>query len=88
MNEVTSNLIEALQLGLVKLKLDLLNCPEDYKIKVAIDSAEQAIYLAKNPSQKKRIRQNIWGNINGYIGTRKIKEFGCDSLAAEDWMKE
>ena len=36
---------------------------------------------------KRRIHQNIWGNWNGYLGTRKVIEFGLDSWEAEHWLK-
>lgn len=35
---------------------------------------------------KARIRQNRWDNWNGYLGTRKIQEFGTDEQAAEQWL--
>ena len=38
---------------------------------------------------KKRIKQNIWGNWNGYIGTRKVIEFGCGlagEYRAQEWL--
>lgn len=34
---------------------------------------------------KVRIHQNIWGNWNGYIGTRKVAEFGTDKHRANQW---
>ena len=36
---------------------------------------------------KRRIKQNIWGNWNGYEGTRKVREFGTDKWDAELWVK-
>ena len=44
----------------------------------------------------RRIKQNIWGNWNGYEGTRKVKEFGCNVLRADatfydeiqEWLDE
>lgn len=39
---------------------------------------------------KRNIRQNIWGNWNGYEGTRKVKEFGCGvrgEMKAKDWIE-
>ena len=36
---------------------------------------------------KRKIRQNIWANWNGYVGTRKVIEFGTDELAANIWIK-
>lgn len=35
---------------------------------------------------KRRIRQNIWGNWNGYEGSRKAYEFGTDAIEAESWL--
>jgi hypothetical protein len=37
---------------------------------------------------KKRIRQNLWGNWNGYRGTKKVISFGTDGVAAKYWMEE
>lgn len=35
---------------------------------------------------KRRIHQNIWGNWNGYEGTRKVIEFGTDEIDAREWL--
>jgi hypothetical protein len=38
---------------------------------------------------KKRIQENIWGNWNGYEGTRKVKEFGSGfrgKRLAHEWL--
>jgi hypothetical protein len=35
---------------------------------------------------KRRIRQTVWGNWNGYEGTRKAYEFGTDAIEAESWL--
>lgn len=35
---------------------------------------------------KARIYQNVWGNWNAYLGTRKHKEFGTDRAGAELWL--
>jgi hypothetical protein len=35
-----------------------------------------------------RIRQNIWGNWNGYVGTRKVREFGTDEREAAAWLEK
>jgi hypothetical protein len=35
---------------------------------------------------KKRIYQNVWGNWNGYEGTRKTQDFGLDEVAAVAWF--
>jgi len=45
---------------------------------------------------KRRIKQTAWGNWNGYEGTRKVKEFGCNGLRADgafhdelqEWLDE
>lgn len=34
---------------------------------------------------KVRIYQNVWGNWNGYIGTRKVMEFGPHKGTADEW---
>lgn len=35
---------------------------------------------------KHRIHCNKWGNWNGYVGTRRVIEFGLDWRAAEEWL--
>lgn len=35
---------------------------------------------------KRRIRQNIWGNWKGYLGTKRVEDFGTDERAAKDWL--
>ena len=35
---------------------------------------------------KPRIRQNIWGNWNAYLGTRKHMEFGTSEYDAKLWL--
>ena len=35
-----------------------------------------------------RIKQNIWGNWNAYIGTRKICEIGASEFDAKVWLEE
>lgn len=32
-----------------------------------------------------KVRRNTWGNLNAYIGTLKVKEFGLDAVAAAEW---
>lgn len=34
----------------------------------------------------KRIHQNRWGNWNGYVGTRKVIEFGTRDDEAREWL--
>lgn len=36
---------------------------------------------------KAKIKQNIWGNWNGYLGTRKFIEFGCNEHKAKEWLE-
>lgn len=36
--------------------------------------------------KKRKIRQNIYGNWNGYEGRRRVKEFGLDKIEAEIWV--
>lgn len=38
------------------------------------------------PASIKKIRQNIWGNWNGYIGRSKVIEFGTDEFRANEWL--
>jgi hypothetical protein len=37
---------------------------------------------------KRRIRQSIWGNWNGYEGTKKVLDFGLDELEAKRWLED
>lgn len=32
------------------------------------------------------IRQNIWGNIKGYEGRKRVEDFGTDQHSAEQWL--
>lgn len=34
----------------------------------------------------KRIHKNVWDNWNGYEGSKRVKEFGCDEQAAKEWL--
>lgn len=37
---------------------------------------------------KRRIKQNVWGNWKGYLGTRQALDFGTDEVSAplaRDW---
>ena len=36
---------------------------------------------------KARIHQNVWGNWNAYLGTKKVREFGTDGREAAEWLK-
>lgn len=33
------------------------------------------------------VRRNVWGNLNGYVGGRKLREFGLDEVAAREWIR-
>lgn len=35
---------------------------------------------------KRKIKQNIWGNWRGYLGTKCVEEFGTDEISAGHWM--
>lgn len=35
---------------------------------------------------KRRIRQTVWDNWFGYLGTRNVHLFGTDQAAAEHWL--
>lgn len=35
----------------------------------------------------RRIRMNVYGNWNGYEGTRKVHEFGTDERRAREWLE-
>jgi hypothetical protein len=35
---------------------------------------------------KKRIRENIYGNWRGYLGTRCVEDFGLDEVRAHAWL--
>lgn len=42
----------------------------------------------KKSTDAKRIKQNYWGNWNGYRGTKKVVSFGTDNIAAKEWVAE
>ena len=33
----------------------------------------------------RKIKQNIWGNWNGYEGRNRVQQFGTDEIAAAYW---
>jgi hypothetical protein len=33
----------------------------------------------------RKIKQNIWGNWNGYEGRSRVQQFGTDEIAAAYW---
>lgn len=39
-------------------------------------------------SKSARVHKNIWGNLNGYIGTAKVADFGTDEFRAKEWLAE
>lgn len=41
--------------------------------------------MAKQP--KRKVKQNVWGNWNGYEGGRKVQEFGTDDVSAGYWLE-
>lgn len=60
------------------------------KAEIVIDSKAELAYLGfimTNQTTKRRIHQNVWGNWNGYEGTRKVKEFGTGGGDAEEWLQ-
>lgn len=36
---------------------------------------------------KRRIKQNVWGNWKGYLGTRQALDFGTDEVSARHWLE-
>ena len=40
----------------------------------------------KGTKMKIKIQRNQWGNINAYIGGKKVKEFGLDINEARNWL--
>ena len=39
---------------------------------------------------KRRVKTNVWGNINGYEGNKKVKEFNLGTTDSEikEWIEE
>jgi len=37
---------------------------------------------------KRRIKTNVWGNTYGYVGNRKVEDFGTDTYDAEAWLAD
>jgi len=35
---------------------------------------------------KRKAKQNAWGNWNGYVGRKKVIEFGTDDVRAGHWV--
>lgn len=44
------------------------------------------ITYPETPAGKRTIRQNVWGNWNGYVSGRRFWEFGTDHKTAEFWV--
>jgi hypothetical protein len=53
---------------------------------IALSTIYRALKRLKQPSRT--IRQNIYGNWNGYVSNRKVREFGTDKLNAEWWLND
>jgi hypothetical protein len=34
----------------------------------------------------RKIKHNIWGNWNGYVGSKRTVQFGTDDVAAAYWL--
>lgn len=47
------------------------------------------IVYPETPAGKRRIKMNVWGNINGYVGNKRFWEFGVNNPTnwrdAEKW---
>lgn len=43
--------------------------------------------MSNMKTPKRRIIMNVWGNWNGYEGTRKTQSFGMDERAAREWKE-
>lgn len=44
--------------------------------------------IEQTPAGKRTVRQNVYGNWNGYVSGRFWKNFGCDCVAgreAQEW---
>ena len=39
-------------------------------------------------SGKRRIKMNVWGNWNGYEGSKRALEFGTDERGARVWFED
>lgn len=53
----------------------------------AVSATSKAAGTGFERKSTRRIRMNIWGNWNGYEGTRKVRSFGTDELGARDWLE-
>jgi hypothetical protein len=42
----------------------------------------------KISKKKVKIHQNVWDNWNGYVGNKKVIEFGLDEYKAREWLNE
>lgn len=50
-------------------------------------ACRKEVRAAQVVSVKRRIKQNVWGNWNGYASTRRAVEFGTDERAAREWLE-
>ena len=60
-----------------------------FRIMAPLRHASQRIEV--HPTHLKghaRIKQNVWGNWNGYVGQRKVYEIGASSFDANLWLEE
>lgn len=59
------------------------------KLEVSRQEANAAAYVT--PKGKRSVHENIWGNIVGYVGGRRFREFGCTGswtrLEAQAWLE-
>lgn len=39
-------------------------------------------------SKRRKIHKSVWGNWNGYLGKRKVIEFGTNDDAAHQWFNK
>jgi hypothetical protein len=91
--------IEALRSGLVDIKRYLQsnkfsadNSVQANDVLLRIREIENAANDAPNgvnfqPSPgKRRIKTNVWDNTKGYLGSKRVADFGTDDIAASDWI--
>ncbi|QIG66019.1 hypothetical protein phiOC_p377 [Ochrobactrum phage vB_OspM_OC] len=45
------------------------------------------INYPETPKGKRRIKRNVWGNTNGYVGNKLFWEFGTDEKSAQFWVE-
>jgi len=64
-----------------KLLCRVMGLPEPYKI-----DKEWVTPAAIRQTGKKKLKKNVWGNWNGYLGRKKVMEFGTNEVKATDWL--